>query len=150
MNKNYYYDEVVTDAKDMVRYFSDEIVEQIMDSDEASTDLLNDYPHADEYHHQTHVDKDYLLAEAVELLEQLDQYEETDSGLWEGLPPKKVISAMAAYTYGNAVYWKWNELIKEINEQASEVIEQFEGADPEGVEEQKRAKLVEVVEAVCE
>jgi hypothetical protein len=55
------------------------------------------------------------LLEAADLLAELGQYEEDDSGLWEGLSPREAVSAQAAYTYGNAVYSLWQERIEEIN-----------------------------------
>ncbi len=43
------------------------------------------------------------LTEAAVMLDQLSDHEETDEGLWEGLPPREAIAAQAAWTYGNAV-----------------------------------------------
>lgn len=115
-----------SDAADTVEEFIDEIVERLVDRGEASNDLLNDYSHGDSYHHERHVDKEYDLKEAAELLDQLDDYEETDSGLWEGRLPRDAVSAQAAYTYGNAVYSMFQDLIKKVNEEAAAVLEAFE------------------------
>ena len=99
-----YVSEAITDAKNMALNFLEDIVESYVDNDgKASTDLFNDYPSGDEYHHEGHVDNEYDLTEAAMLLDQLSNFEETDSGLWEGLEPRKAISAQTAYTYGNAV-----------------------------------------------
>jgi hypothetical protein len=49
-------------------------------------DLFNDYPGADSYHHETHVDKAYNLTDAASLLEQLSQYEETETGCGRDCP----------------------------------------------------------------
>ena len=65
--------------------------------------------------HENHVDKSYTLSEAAELLDDLDDYEETDEGLWEDLSPRDAISAQAAYTYGNAVNYLFGDLTKKIN-----------------------------------
>ncbi len=112
-----YLDDARRDAAETVRNFLDEVVEQLIDRARgASDDLYNDYHDGDSYHHETHVDKAYNLQEAAELLDQLSEYEETDSGLWEGLAPREAIGAQAAYTYGQAVSCLWAELIKEINE----------------------------------
>jgi hypothetical protein len=110
-----YLSDARSDAVDTVGNFLDEVVEQLIDKGEASDDLFNDYPSGDEYHHQSHVDKYYRLSEAAELLDELSRYEETDSGLWEGLEPCRAIAAQAAYTYGSAVLAMWSELISEIN-----------------------------------
>lgn len=110
-----YLSDAMDDAADTAREFLDQIVEQLTDSGEASDDLLNDYPNGDAYHHETHVDRAYNLQDAALLLDQLSDHEETDSGLWEGLPPRDAIGAQAAYTYGNAVAHFWCKLIREIN-----------------------------------
>lgn len=102
-------------ARDMVNEFLDQIIEQLIADGEASDDYNNDYPDGDAYHHQQHVDKEYSLLEAAELLDQLQEHEETDNGLWDGLEPRRAVCAQAAYTYGNAVSAEWMELIKSIN-----------------------------------
>ena len=108
--------ECESDAKEMVKYFVDQIVEQLIETGSASNDYNNDYAGVDEYHHQSHVDKEYDLTEAAQILDDLSDHEETDSGLWEGLEPRKAISCQAAFTYGNAVSSAWNDLIEKIND----------------------------------
>lgn len=107
------------DARDMAENFLDEIVSQIEDKGEASTDINNDYSGGDEYHNQ-HSDRSYRLMEAAELLDQLSDFEETDSGLWEGQDPRDAVSTMASFTYANAVISYWEDLIKEINEKVAD------------------------------
>lgn len=108
------------DARETVDYFSDEIVEQLVDRGNASDDLFNDYGGGDGYHHETHVDRSYSLLEAATLLDQLSEHEETDSALWEGQDPRDAVATQAGFTYGNAVLSEWNDLIREINDAASE------------------------------
>jgi hypothetical protein len=122
-----YRDKARSDARDTVDYFSAEIVDQILERGKASTDLLNDYPDGDCYHHESHVDQAYNLQEAAELLGQLSDHEETDSGLWEGQSPRDAIATQAAYTFGNAVYSEWFDLIEQINDEAEDIIERFDG-----------------------
>jgi hypothetical protein len=105
-----------SDAVDMAEHFLDEIVDQLFDDGKASNDYNNDYDGGDSYHHESHVDKHYHWKEAAELLSQLSEHEETDSGLWEGCDWEKVLQAKAAYTYGNAVTSEWFELIEKIND----------------------------------
>ena len=81
-----YLREAADDAADTVRNFADEILEQLLDDGKASDDLLNDYPNGDAWHHESHVDKWYSMIDAATLIDQLDEFEETDSGLWEGQP----------------------------------------------------------------
>ena len=95
-----YLREAADDAADTVRNFADEILEQLLDDGKASDDLLNDYPGGDAWHHENHVDKWYSLIDAAELIDQLSEFEETDSGLWEGQQPKEAISTCAAFIVG--------------------------------------------------
>jgi len=113
---NYNY-EAASDAASMAEYFLDSIVESFLDNDGgASDDFANDYDGGDSYHHESHVDKEYRLLEAAAVLDQLSDHEETDSGLWEGLEPRRAVSCQAAFTYGNAVASHWFDLIETINE----------------------------------
>jgi len=116
-----------SDAKETVSNYSDDILEQLLKRGEASDDLCGgDYPNGDAWHQENHTDKSYDLQEACEVLTQLSEHEETDSGLWEGLGMKEALSACAAYTYANAVYEEWRELIRRINEAAEAIVEQYD------------------------
>lgn len=111
-----YLDDAKESAVDTVNNFEDEILERLVNDDDASDDLLNDYPNGDSYHHENHTDKYYSPTEAIALLEELDEYEETDRGLWEGVEDwRKIIGTIAAYTYSNAVHAQFRALIEEIN-----------------------------------
>lgn len=115
-NKRDYDAKAQNDAWDMANDFLEEIIEQAA-TGEVSNDYNNDYADGDSYHHENHVDKAYDLLDAAELLDQLSDHEETDYGLWQGQhDPREAISVQAAYTYGNAVGYHWNNIIKEINE----------------------------------
>jgi hypothetical protein len=91
-------------------------VRPIFEDGKASDDLLNDYGSGDSYHHESHVDKPYNFEEAAQLIGELSDYEETDTGLWQGMGMKEAVCACAAYTYGAAVYAMWRELIEDIND----------------------------------
>jgi hypothetical protein len=117
-----YREEAAQDAKDMVEECFDSIIDQLIEDGEASTDLFNDYPGMDAYHHETHIDKSYRLLEAAQLLSELSEFEEGDDGLWEGQGPEEAIGTMAAYTYGAAVYSMWDDQIKSINNN-SDIVE---------------------------
>lgn len=119
--------EAYDDALSTIENFEEEIAEQLEEKGEASSDLNNDYPNGDSYHHENHVDKSYSLREAADVLEQLSEHEADDPGLWEGLEPRRAIEAMAAYTYGNAVYADWVDLIEELNQEAVEALLAPEG-----------------------
>lgn len=111
-----YRDDAQREAWDTLVEFASEIAEQLGDNGAASNDLFNDYPDGDRYHHETHVDHEYDLSAAAQILDELSDFEETDSGLWEGLEPRRAISAQAAYTYGNAVLSSWYDLVDDLND----------------------------------
>lgn len=111
-----YLEEAQSDAQDAVETFADEIVEHLVDNGQVRIHPLNDLHKFDEYHHESHVDKEYHLSDAASLLDELAEFEETDDGLWEGLEPRRAISAQAAYTYGNAVLSLVDDLLKEIQD----------------------------------
>ena len=112
-----YYKLAKEDAKMLVTdYFMNEIVEQLMENGEASDDYNNDYGNGDGIFNETTVDRYYSPSDAIKLLSNLHEYEEEDEGLWEGQDWETILSTKAAFTYGNAVGDKWNELINEINE----------------------------------
>jgi hypothetical protein len=166
-----YLREASDDAGETVRNFTDEILEMLLDKGEASDGLLNDYPNGDAWHHESHVDKWYNLSDAAAVLDQLDEFEETDSGLWEGLGMKEALSACAAYTYGHAVYNEWREKIQQINQEASIIIDDFDlriadledddaseeddppagrAADKATLEEEKKEALRKMIEDVAD
>lgn len=109
-----YRSDALSDARDTLGNFIDEIAEQSRDGD-VSNDLFNDYSGGDSWHHEQHVDRDYSLSESAALLDALSEFEEDDSGLWQGLEPRLAIAAQAAYTYGNAVMSFWHSFIDDIN-----------------------------------
>ncbi len=111
-----WYNEAIRDAIEMIDYFEDDVLKQFEESGEISADLFNDYPNSDEYHHSSHTDKSYRLLEAAHLLTEFVDYEENDSGLWEGVEdPERALEVKAAYTYGNAVLGQFQDLVKELN-----------------------------------
>lgn len=125
-----YYQLAEEDAKMLVTdYFIHEIIEQLMENGEASDDYNNDYSNGDGIFHEAIVDRDYSSNDAIELLDDLREFEEDDYGLWEGLSWDRALATIAAFTYGNAVYDKWTKLIEEINEidlEENETKEQLE------------------------
>lgn len=115
-----YREKVEENAWTTASEFVEQMIEQAQ-NDKVSDDLYNDYPNGDAYHHENHVDAAYSLQEAAEILHQLRDAEETDTGLWEGLQPEEAISAKAAYTYGNAVMYAWQQIVKDINDHLEDV-----------------------------
>ena len=154
-NETDYRNDAKEDAKSTVLEYLEDIVDSLIDNGEASDDLFNDYPNGDSYHHENHVDRYYSLLEAAECLDQLSRWEETDSGLWQGLEPREAIGAQAAYTYGNAVCDYWRDLINEINGDIADILDPFEEEEaaceeeekdlPDDFEERKRAAVEKYV-----
>lgn len=147
MNRTRYYEtQAGWDAEDTALNFIDEIVSQLRETGSASKDLFNDYPNGDGYHHECHVDRSYDLQEAAAVLDELSDYEEKDSGLWEGLEPRKAIEAQAAYTYGNAVLYFWQRVIGEINDDATDgTLSNMLGEDGPTTHEQIEARVREII-----
>jgi hypothetical protein len=148
-----YRSEARSDAVATVEYFTDDIVDQIIEGEGiyggregASDDLLNDYPHGDGYHHEHHTDRFYKLSEAAAILDELTDDEETDSGLWDGLAPREAVIAMAAYTYANAVYSAWRELIRDINEAANDALDDLDETHLERVSDWSNDNCLEFAE----
>lgn len=134
-----YLEEAMSDAWETMEEYVDEMVEMWKNDEPVSNDLNNDYGSGDSYHHETHVDRAYRLKDAVDLLEQLSQYEEDDHGLWQGQQPRTAISTQAAYTYSNAVYAMWSGLVDDLNGYLDSFREDMQGADEPASDEQVEA-----------
>lgn len=152
-----YYNDAKDDAREAVREFLDEIVDEIIDGENANTAhrWINDF--SDSYHHETHVDRDYNLLEAAELLSELREYEADDPGLWQGQEPRQAIATMAAFTYGNAVNRMFNDLMEDISQAVDhsvndgqiswEIPENVEGTDREAAwEDTRKGKIRRIVQ----
>ena len=107
---------VKADANDIISDYIEEIAEMLIDDGEASTDLYNDYSNMDL---QISESDDYWRRpeEAIETIDELSEFEEEDSGLWEGCSDyREILSAIAHYTYTNALYHKIESMIESIND----------------------------------
>lgn len=106
-----YREDAQNTAKDFVaEHLKEDIIENLM-RDFKTPDGLYNYPGKDEYTYQ-YSDTEYQPKEAVQLLEDLDDFEDSlgEQGDW-----RDVLSSTAAYTYRNAVVHFINELLEEIN-----------------------------------
>jgi hypothetical protein len=136
--------EAADDAILFIDEYKDAIVEQIMDNKEASDELNYDYDKGAAFIHESYIDKEYDLLDAAQLLKDLRDYKETDSGLWKGQEPEQAISTQAAFTYGNVVVVFIQDLIKEINEKVAE-IEDWDGKEESGKLKEEVEKIVDMV-----
>lgn len=110
--KTDYLEEAQEDVKDMALEFLEEITQALLDGDLCSWKLLGSSP-IDSYLYEE-AREFYSLIEAAECLDQLSDYEETDSGLWQNLPPKEAVLVQASYTYKNAIVSFWGGVIEEV------------------------------------
>ena len=65
------------------------------------------------------------LTDSDNIINELSDYEETDSGLWEGLQPEEAITAKAFWTYKRALIGEAVEALEEfedLNDEAPEVV----------------------------
>jgi hypothetical protein len=76
-----------------------------------------------------------MTASSRRILDRLSEFEETDNGLWEGQDPRAAISTQAAYTYANAVYGEWRDIIEELQGELEEMQGVIECAASEGPED---------------
>lgn len=107
---------VKRDAKDILSDYIDEIAEMLIDDGKASTDLYNDYDGMDSRISES---DDYWRRpdEAIEVIDELSEFEEEDRGLWEGSSDySDILNAIAHYTYTNALYAEIESMIESIND----------------------------------
>jgi len=107
---------VKADAQDIISDHIKEIAEMLIDDGEASTDLYNDYSNMDARISES---DDYWRSpeEAIEIIDELSEFEEDDGGLWDGPTNyRDILSTIAHYTYTNALYHEIESMIESIND----------------------------------
>lgn len=105
-----YEKDVEQEAKEFMQEIEDELKEAIkedLDFDRNDIDVL------DTRFHEVITDRSYSLSDAVFVIENSDN-EETDTGLWEGQQPEDAIRTKGAYTFSNDVWFKCEEIYKDI------------------------------------
>lgn len=120
----------IDDAMSSVEDHIKEIAEYILDFSSVPTDAEGDLDGFEQYHHENHLG-DYGLLEAAEVLTELSEHEETDSGFWEGKSPKEALSTMAAYTYSAAVLHQTNAILKDLKDfqEIEDLIEEMDESE---------------------
>lgn len=116
-----YLEAAKSDARYMAGEFLTEMVGNLLDGEVGggghTSEDYADYDDGTTYMHERVTDnRRYSLTESVALLDELEQYEETDSGLWEREKPRVAVGLQATYTYGNAVSALFRQIVKVINE----------------------------------
>lgn len=130
--------DIEKEAKEFMQEIEDELKEAIkedLDFDRNDIDAL------DTRFHEEITDRGYTLSDATFVIENADNVE-TDSGLWETQQPEDAIRTKAAYSFSNDVWFKCEELYKDIKEDFEEAIDEFElSEDSEFFEEAQNILL---------
>lgn len=107
---------VKEDAQDIISDYIEEIAKMLIDDGKASTYLYNEYSDMDSRISES---DDYWRSpeEAIETIEELSEFEEEDSGLWDGYTNyRDILNIIAHYTYTNAIYHEIKSMIESIND----------------------------------
>ena len=122
------YNDAVESAEEFIDNYTDEIVEIIIDEEscDRAKDFRNNIDGSDSFFHENFIDKEYDLQESSEILKIFSDFEEIDSGLWEGQEPERAISTKATFTYGNAVHHEIIEKLDRIENEITGVIEAYD------------------------
>lgn len=91
------YDSYVSEQAELfVSEYLDQLTGSIKEGDTDVHTFVSDYTHE-------WVDNDFIYVDLLDCAHILDQSDnvETDSGLWEGLEPRKAIESQAFFTYRN-------------------------------------------------
>jgi len=112
--------EIENEARDFIIDNEDMIIEAL--KNDADWDY-NDMDNLDSLWHETIVDRAYTVEDATYILDNCEN-EETDSGIWEGLDYRDEMSARAAYSYSNDVWFTWEGFYDELKERMQELIDE--------------------------
>lgn len=119
MAESTYRQEAIEEATAAVEENMKEIVDQLWDDGAADVELS----YYDREFITTYSDRSYRLLEAAQVLDDLSDYEESDSGLWSGVEdPKEAVGIMAAYTYGNAVAAFFTDDMENVNSDVDDLL----------------------------
>lgn len=136
----YYEKDVEQEAKDFLDNHEDDLKEAIKEGKDFDR---NDIDDLDSWFHEEITDRAYSLEDAAFVLAHSSEVE-TDSGLWEGQDPGDAISTQAAFTFSNDVWFKCEEIYKEIKEEyESQKTEIDEKTEDEDKTEQENGKLLD-------
>ncbi len=113
-----YEKDVEDDAEALIFDNEDMFKEAIKDENDFDR---NDIGGLDSLFHETIVDRSYTPSDAGIIMESCEN-PESDSGLWEGQEPTQAMCSMAAWSYANDVWFKAEELYKELQGEYNEKI----------------------------
>lgn len=107
-----------SEARGAIETFIDEIVDQLIDQDGDAPADLREY----DEDYTNSLNTSYNLREAADVLHDLSEFEETDSGMWEGEDdPQQAVIIQASLTYQNAVNSYFNSDMEDVNSEVGPV-----------------------------
>jgi len=125
--------------KEAKEFFQDTFEEQTKQAIKDGSDWdYNEIEDLDSYWHGTIVDRAYSAEDAVFILDNCEN-EETDSGLWESLGWREQLSARAAYSFGHDVWFKCEEIYKEMK---ADYETQIDELDEDAKDYDKKAEVL--------
>ena len=126
-------------ALDMMDQFKDDMITQWRKYEQISDELC-DYEEGENYHIETNL-TNLNRSDVADVLHELDDWEETDSSLWDDLPDKDQDWTKAEWTFANAILGEWEFLVHELNLE----LEELEIDDEEEDEEEYIRQGTEVI-----
>ena len=117
--------EVDNEARDFLLDHEEMVIQAL--KDDADWDY-NDIDNLDSLWHETIVDRGYTLEDAAYILDNCEN-EETDSGIWDGQDAQGMMSARAAYSYSNDVWFRCEEMYNGIKERMQEIKDDDEDSE---------------------
>jgi hypothetical protein len=107
-------DKVTERAKEFIKEnLIDEMIEALMNYTELENVFHNNRQHNNTFY-KVQDEINIGQMEALELIQELYKFEETDTGQWDRLSLDAMLNEKAAYTYSNAVYFEIENLLEEI------------------------------------
>lgn len=126
-----YLKDVLDDAVSFIQDHEEALKEAIVDGLDFDRNYISCL---DEDFHCAITDRAYSLTDAAYIIESCVN-EETDSGLWEGQQPEQAISTKAAFAYSMDVWFKCEEIYKEIKEAYEDALNDIEEEQGPGDED---------------
>jgi phage-related protein len=134
-------------AREAAREIADDILAALAEKGEVD-EYSTDHDAADEFIFSGAADQNYSLLEAAQILEDLADWEETDSGLWQGLPPRDAVTAQAAWTLRAASCDFFGKIMAAVNEDArGGILADMIGEDDPACEYARRGRLEEIIDS---
>jgi len=116
-----YQKDIKDDAVGFMKDHKDDFIEGLAEEKD-----ISDVNAMETSFHEQITDRSYTLEDAAVILNESNNVE-TDSGLWEGLPPKDQITSQAAWTYANDVRERIQEFYEDMQIDQKRLMTLLEG-----------------------